>query len=82
MESNEVVPKELEVLRCLANGLVSKEIAVRIGRSKPTVELTVRLLCERFGARSRAHLVAIALTQGLLDPRLVERDDLGFQRAG
>lgn len=66
---------ELSVLCSLANGLQSKEIAVAIGRSKPTVELHVRTLFTKFNAKSRAHLVALALCNGLIglqDIRVLE----------
>jgi len=52
---------EKTVLRCLAQGMQSKEIAVHVGRSKPTVEGYIRLLFAKTNARSRAHLVAIAI---------------------
>lgn len=57
---------EVAILCDIAAGYQSKEIAVRIGRSKPTVESYVRLLCAKLGARSRPHLVACAYQQGLI----------------
>jgi DNA-binding NarL/FixJ family response regulator len=57
---------ELTILRYIALGLQSKEIAVEINRSKPTVEIYVRFLCAKFGARSRAHLVTCAFRSGIL----------------
>lgn len=57
---------ELAILSDIAAGFQSKEIATRIGRSKPTVESYVRLLCAKLGARSRPHLVACAYREGLL----------------
>ena len=61
---------ELAVLRALAEGSHSKEIALQLGRSKPTVEGYVRQLCVKFEARSRAQLVAKALAEGALQHRL------------
>ena len=58
---------EHSVLCNLANGLQSKEIANVLGRSKPTVELYVRTLFAKFNAKSRAHLVALALHRGLIE---------------
>ena len=58
---------EQSVIAALAEGLQSKEIAVAINRSKPTVEGYIRLLYVKFNARSRAHLVACAYRCGLLD---------------
>jgi DNA-binding NarL/FixJ family response regulator len=57
---------ELAILSDIADGYQSKEIAVRIARSKPTVESYVRLLCAKMGARSRPHLVACAYRRGLI----------------
>lgn len=58
--------REVAILRYISLGLQSKEIAVKINRSKPTVELHVRMLCEKFRANSRAHLVACALQSGVI----------------
>ncbi len=58
---------ELRVLKLLAQGLQSKEIAESIGRRKPTVEGYIRILCIKLNAKSRTHLVARAFQVGLLD---------------
>jgi two-component system, NarL family, response regulator YdfI len=55
------------VLLCLARGMQSKEIAARLGRSKPTVESYIRTLFIKLDARSRAQLVAIAIQTGVID---------------
>jgi DNA-binding CsgD family transcriptional regulator len=47
----------------------SKEIASRLGRSKPTVESYIRALFMKLDARSRAQLVAIAIITGVIDMR-------------
>jgi DNA-binding CsgD family transcriptional regulator len=39
----------------------SKEIAEQLGRSKATVEGHIRILFAKLHARSRAHIVAIAM---------------------
>jgi hypothetical protein len=69
------------VLQALADGLHSKEIALLLRRTKPTVEGYVRQLCIKFEARSRAHLVAKALAEGALQYRLADdsRVSGGFQ---
>lgn len=56
------------MLRGLANGYQSKEIAIDIGRKIPTVEFYIRNLFLKLDARSRAHLVALALCSGILQP--------------
>lgn len=59
-------PHELRTLFFLAEGLQSRQIAAAIGRRKPTVEGYIRMLCLKFRARSRAHLVARAFASGIL----------------
>ena len=58
---------EITILRCLSQGMQSKEIAGVIQRSKPTVEKHVRMLYAKTGAQTRAQLVAIAITRGVTD---------------
>jgi len=60
---------EFSVLEGLAEGLQSKEIASRIGRSTATVEFHIRSLYMKMLARSRAHLVARAYDEGYLRTR-------------
>jgi DNA-binding NarL/FixJ family response regulator len=64
---------ELDILRALANGMQSKEIANVVDRSTATVESYVRYLCAKFDARSRAQLVALALCDGTISPEDLER---------
>ncbi|MBV9972266.1 MAG: helix-turn-helix transcriptional regulator [Candidatus Eremiobacteraeota bacterium] len=59
---------ELAVLKGIAKGLQSKEIAVAICRSAGTVELYVRMLFAKFDARSRAHLVSLAIKSKVINP--------------
>lgn len=58
---------ERQILNAVAQGLQSKEIAIHIDRSRATVEGYIRILYAKFGARSRAHLVAAAFRSGILD---------------
>jgi DNA-binding CsgD family transcriptional regulator len=55
------------VLLCLAKGMQSKEIAARLGRSKPTVESYIRALYIKMDTRTRAQLVAIAIRVGVIE---------------
>jgi DNA-binding CsgD family transcriptional regulator len=66
---------ELAILCGLANGLRSKEIALHVRRSKPTVEGYVKQLCLKFDARSRAELVAKAFCHGTLQIGFAPYDD-------
>ena len=57
---------ELSIIRALAEGMQSKEIATELGRSRATVEFYVRLLYVKFDARSRAQVVARSYELGIL----------------
>jgi len=59
-------PSERRVIVLLAQGLQSKEMAQVMCRARPTIERYVRILHRKFGARSRAHLVALALARGCI----------------
>jgi len=65
-------PIELAILKALANGMQSKEIAAVVNRSTATVELHVRTLYARFDARSRAQLVAYAFCSGTIAAEDIE----------
>lgn len=58
--------QEIMILRALADGAKSEEIAAQVQRSRPTVEASVRLLLAKFNAKSRANLVARAIVLGAL----------------
>ena len=68
-------PLEVAILQALANGMQSKEIAIQVGRSTPTVELYIRGLYLKLGARSRAHLVARAFCASILDSSCVASEN-------
>jgi LuxR family transcriptional regulator, quorum-sensing system regulator SdiA len=57
---------EEQILRHLADGMQSKEIAVLVRRKKPTIEGYIRTLFVKLGAKSRPHLVSLAHRNGLL----------------
>jgi DNA-binding CsgD family transcriptional regulator len=59
---------EHAIIAELAKGLQTKEIANKVKRSKPTIEGYIRTLFLKFGARTRAHLVAAAYENGTLAP--------------
>jgi DNA-binding CsgD family transcriptional regulator len=66
---------ELTILEAIADGAQSKEIAVHVARSKPTVEAMVRMLYMKFNARTRAHLVARAMACGAIDVARYAREE-------
>ena len=59
--------REREVVEHVALGDTSPEIASRMGISHETVRTHVRNAMGKSGARSRAHLVAKALAEGLVE---------------
>lgn len=59
-------PRELEVLRLLADGLANKEISFRLGISEHTVKFHVNSILTRMDAATRAEAVAIGMRQGLI----------------
>lgn len=61
-----LTPRELEVVELLAMGLSGARIAERLVISPETVRTHVRNAMEKRGARTRAHLIAIAMRDGLI----------------
>jgi len=60
-----VTPRELEVLTLLAEGKDQNQIALELGISPKTVATHIQHLLAKFGAHSRAQLVAHAYKHGL-----------------
>ena len=60
-------PREFECLRHLANGLEDGEIAKRLGITNRTVRFHIDNVKRRLAANNRAHLVALATREGLID---------------
>ena len=58
--------REQEILALLADGLVNKQIAARLGISTNTVKTHLELLFEKLGVATRAEAVATAVKRGLL----------------
>ncbi len=58
--------REIEVLQLVSEGLVNREIGIRLFLSEETVKSHVRHLLAKLQARSRAHAVAVGFRRGLL----------------
>lgn len=58
--------REVKVLRLLADGADTREIAHRLCYSERTVKTVIQDIANRFGLRNRAHAVAYAIRQGLI----------------
>jgi DNA-binding NarL/FixJ family response regulator len=61
----ELTPREREILRLIAEGMMTKEIAGRLFISIPTVETHRANLMSKTGARNVASLVRFAMNAGL-----------------
>jgi len=63
---SDLTDRELEVLRAVAQGERSKEIAFRLGISERTVKAHLASIYNRLGVDSRAAAIAVAAQKGLL----------------
>jgi NarL family two-component system response regulator YdfI len=64
--SEEITPRETDVLRMLADGLVNKEIAARLGISEHTVKFHVSSILDKLGASTRTEAVTLGIRRGLI----------------
>lgn len=67
VERLELTEREKEILRGVARGERSKEIAARLGISVRTVGAHLAAIYSKLGVDSRASAVALALERGMLD---------------
>ncbi|MFG2960340.1 response regulator transcription factor [Streptomyces sp. NPDC048291] len=58
--------REVDVLRLLAEGLETAEIAQKLNYSERTIKSIVSVMMNRLGLRNRTHAVAFALRSGTL----------------
>jgi two-component system, NarL family, response regulator YdfI len=61
-----LTPREIEVLRLLAEGLGNKEIASRLGVSEHTVKFNVASIMGKLGAASRTEAVMLGIRHGIV----------------
>jgi len=77
--SEEITPRETDVLRMLAEGLVNKDIAARLGISEHTVKFHISSILDKLGASTRSEAVTLGIRHGLtpiLNPLGFKRDPL------
>lgn len=73
-ESNEIKNKgteklnttEIRILNLTSEGLRNKEIASAIGVTEVTIKMHMRSICQKLGARNRAHSVMLAKERGII----------------
>lgn len=58
--------REVDVLRLLADGNSTREIATRLSYSERTVKNIVHVLLAKLNCRTRAHAVALAARRGVI----------------
>ncbi len=67
-ESFALTPRELDVLRLLADGMTNKEIGARLSIAEDTVKKHVQNIIWKLRAADRTQAAIIAYRAGLLDP--------------
>jgi len=63
---NELTPRELEVLRMLAEGLGNRQMASRLGISDHTVKFHISSILDKLGASSRTEAVTLGIRAGMI----------------
>ena len=63
---DDLSPREAEILRLLASGMASEDIAVLLGLSPKTVRNQHYAIKSKIGARNDAHMVWLAVEAGLV----------------
>ena len=66
MPADPLSPREIDVLRMMAEGLGNKIIAARLGISENTVKFHVASILARLGAGTRTEAVTIGIRRGLV----------------
>jgi NarL family two-component system response regulator YdfI len=64
--SEELTPREIEVLRMLAEGLGNRQMAQRLGISDHTVKFHISSILDKLGASSRTEAVTLGIRMGLI----------------
>jgi two-component system, NarL family, response regulator YdfI len=64
--SEQITSRETDVLRMLAQGLVNKDIAARLGISEHTVKFHISSILDKLGASTRTEAVTLGIRRGLI----------------
>jgi two-component system, NarL family, response regulator YdfI len=63
---DEMTPREIEVLRMLAEGLGNREMASRLGISDHTVKFHISSILDKLGASTRTEAVTMGIRMGII----------------
>lgn len=66
LSDESLTERELEILRCVAEGNRNREIADRLFISEETVKIHIKHVMDKLGATHRTQAVAIALRRGII----------------
>jgi DNA-binding NarL/FixJ family response regulator len=62
-----LTPREIDVLRLIAEGNANKEIAGKLSLTEETVKGHVKNVLAKLGVNDRTHAVTIGLKRGIID---------------
>ena len=65
-QPDDLTPRELEVLQCLARGDSNKEVAITLSITERTVKFHVSAIIAKLGASNRTEAVTMAAQRGLI----------------
>ncbi|MEV6601436.1 response regulator transcription factor [Actinoplanes sp. NPDC051346] len=66
IDANGLSARESEILRLVADGMDTREVATRLSYSERTVKNVLHDITSRFQLRNRTHAVAYAVREGLI----------------
>jgi DNA-binding NarL/FixJ family response regulator len=64
--TDDLTPREIEVLRMLAEGLGNRQMAVKLGISDHTVKFHISSILDKLNASSRTEAVTLGIRMGLI----------------
>jgi DNA-binding NarL/FixJ family response regulator len=65
--TDQLTPKEVSVLRLIAQGNLNRNIGTALNVSEHTIKARLKSILSKLGAKDRAHAVTLARTRGFLD---------------
>lgn len=68
LPTHRLTPREMDVLRLIAEGMTDREIAARLSLSPRTVQRHVSGILDTFDVHTRSAAVALAVRHGVLEP--------------